>query len=341
MREDESNIPTEEEEAKEEFFPLPLAVMQPGTTAPIDLYLYEHDPPRYLLYKRAATPLTDEIRQRLLDNGVEELYVRTEDEDAFYEYVEEQIHAIMADDLLPLDQAVPIVYQTGIRTMKTVLEDPRSGENVKKAAKVVEPIVDAVLKSEDPVADITSLIAHDYYTYTHCMNVCVLLVAASRELLGISQQTPLRTIGLGALLHDLGKSRISEDILNKPGKLTEEEFAEIKRHPEYGLELARRYVSLTDTAARIMKNHHEHYDGSGYPDGLEGDQIHPVVRLSTVVDVYDALTTKRPYAPASTPYEALTIMAEKMKGHFGLNELRGFIRFLGPRDEMRDTREAD
>jgi len=320
------------------FFPLPLAVMQPGTTAPIDLYLREEEPERYLLYKRVATPLTDEIRARLLANGVKELYVRDEDEDDYYAYVEEQISAIVKDDLLPVDQAMPIVYQTGTRIMDHVLNDPRAGGNIKRASAIVEPVVDAVLKSERPVADITALIAHDYYTYTHSMNVCVLLVAASKELLGVTSQQTLRVIGLGGILHDIGKSRISDDILNKPGKLTEEEFRQIKMHPEWGLEIARDYVNLADTAARIIKNHHEHYDGSGYPEGLSGEKIHPVVRLSTVIDVYDALTTKRSYSDAVRPYEALKIMVEKMPGHFGLKELRAFIRFLGPADDMRDAR---
>lgn len=324
-----------------DFFPLPLAVMQPGTTAPIDLYLREEEPPqRFVLYKRADTPLTDEVRQRLLDHGVEKLYVRTEDEDAFYAYVEEQLNAIMKDDLMPVEQAMPIVYQTGTRIMKRVLEDPRSGENIKKAAGIVEPVVDAVLKSERPVADITSLIAHDYYTYTHCMNVCVLLVAASKELLGVTKEHTSRIIGLGAILHDIGKSRIPEDILNKPGELTTEEWHQIEKHPEWGLEIARGYLNLADTAARIIKNHHEHYDGSGYPEGLSGEKIHPVVRLSTVIDVYDALTTERSYAEAVTPYEALKIMVEEMPHHFGLKELRGFIKFLGPRDAMRDARSG-
>jgi putative nucleotidyltransferase with HDIG domain len=222
--------------------------------------------------------------------------------------------------------------------MKKVFESPRAGGNVRRAVQMVDSVVESALKSEDPLNDITALIAHDYYTYTHSVNVCVFLVATSRELLGVTSPSALKRVGRGAILHDIGKSQIPVEIINKKGKLDADEWEQMKQHPELGLEIAGRYISLSGVAADVIRHHHEHFDGSGYPDGLEGTRIRPVVQLSTVVDVYDAVTTRRSYAEASAPYSALKMMVEEMQGHFSLPVLRAFIRFLGPEEYSRDAR---
>ncbi len=320
------------------FFPIDLATMQPGTRTPADLYLQEKHPPGFILYKNANKPLTDKVRERLLSHGIEQLYMRKEDEEAFYEYVTEQIDAILADDLLSPEKAMPVIYQCGAWVMNKVLEEPRSGANLKQATDMVEPMVDTVLRSEQPVEELTSLIAHDYYTYTHCVNVCVFLLATAKAILGIQNESTLRDIGRGAILHDIGKSQIPEEILTKPSALTPDEFEEIKKHPVLGLEMARKHLKLSGLTAALIRNHHEQHDGGGYPDGLKGDAIPPVVRLAKIIDVYDALTTKRCYADKSAPYDALAIMVQKMEGHFSLPELRAFIKYLGPREPSRDSR---
>ncbi|MFO7858190.1 MAG: HD domain-containing phosphohydrolase [Ectothiorhodospiraceae bacterium] len=325
-------------EAHQDFFPLPLGVMQPGTSAPVDLYLHEENPPRFVLYKSADAPLTDQVRQRLIRNGVEELHMRGDDEEAYHRYVEEQLDTILQDDLLTAEKALPIVYQSASRVVHHLFDDPRSGENLKRASRMVGFVVESVLESADPLQDISSLITHDYYTYTHSVNVCGLLVAAAKDLLAISSAKTLREIGRGAILHDIGKSQIPREILEKPGQLTPDEFEQIKEHPVVGLEMAGEHMRLSPTAAAIIRNHHEHYDGSGYPDGLAGEDIPPIVRFSTVVDVYDALTTKRSYGEAAAPFAALQIMTDEMEGHFGLEELRSFIRYLGPKERMHDVR---
>lgn len=325
-------------EQAEEFFPIPLAVMQPGTVAPVDLYLFQKSPPGYTLYKTADTPLNDEVRERLILNGVGDLYMRAEDEEAYCRYVEEQINAILQDDLLEIEKAWPVVYQASSHVMEDLFEDPKAGHNVRRAESMVSSLVTSVLKSEDPLKHITSLIKYDYHVYTHSVNVAVLLTAACREILSIKSEALLRQVGRGAVLHDIGKSQVPREIINKPGKLTEEEFEEIKKHPMGGLKMARERVELDPVGASIIRNHHEHFDGSGYPDGLEGEQIKPVIRLSTIIDVYDAMTTKRCYAEAKPPYSALKIMVHEMKGHFSIPELRSFIVFLGPRDDSRDVR---
>jgi HD-GYP domain-containing protein (c-di-GMP phosphodiesterase class II) len=224
--------------------------------------------------------------------------------------------------------------------MVDVFADPRSGKNLRRAQGLVEATVMSIMKRPDSLWQMTSVASHDYYTYTHCVNVCMFLVGASRELLGVEGESQLRRIGLGGIFHDVGKSQVPEHILNKPGKLTPEEFEEIKRHPALGVELIAEQRSLSAVASAIVRSHHERYEGGGYPDGVPAEGLREVVRLSTIIDVYDALTTERCYARARSPFAALQLMLNDMDGHFDPDLLRRFVAFLGPSQAKGPPMEA-
>ncbi len=319
--------------AGQQFFPIALAIMQPGTLAPVDIYIRTDSPAAYRLYKKGRTELSEQVRQRLLERGVAELYLRREEEDAYYDYVEANVDAIVGDALLPPEEACRIVYQSSSRVMYDVFENPRSGTNLKRAQKMVEGAVQSIMNNPDALWQMTSIASHHYYTYTHCVNVCAFLVAASKELLGITERAELEQIGIGGMLHDIGKSEIPEGILSKPGKLNDEEWSYVRQHPVLGEELLTDQRDLSPTARVIIRHHHEHADGSGYPDGLTVEEVDRVVRLATLVDVYDALTTERSYAPARPPYRALGLMLEEMAPELDQDLLRDFVQFLGPGSE--------
>jgi putative nucleotidyltransferase with HDIG domain len=323
---------------EQDLFPIPLAVMQPGTLAPVNLYIKFRRPPRIILYKRAYAPLREEIRERLMDRGVAELFLRKQDEKAYYDYVEQNLTAIVRDELLPPQQTSRLVYESSSRVMAETFEDPRSGRNMQRAHTMVEATVLSILKDPEALWHMTAIAAHDYYTYTHCVHVCMFLVSACRDLLGITDISMLRPIGLGGLFHDIGKSQIPPEILNKPGKLTNDEFELVKKHPVLGVELVKDDRRVPRSSAQIIRSHHEHFDGFGYPSGLSGEGIHKVSRLATIIDVYDALTTKRPYAPARDPYQALELMLNQMASHFDVPMLRAFVKFLGPKEFRMELR---
>ncbi len=215
--------------------------------------------------------------------------------------------------------------------MEDLFEDPRSGRNILRAHAMVEPMVLSIMKEPDSLWDIASLAAHDYYTYTHSVNVSLFLIATGREILGIDGMSQLKEVGFGGLLHDVGKSRIPEEILRKRGSLTEQESVLVREHPMAGLEIVRRHHRLSPTSRAIIRSHHESYDGTGYPDGIRGAAIPQVAGLAKIIDVYDALTTERPYANARSPFDAMELMG-RMTGHFDVGMLRLFVRFLGPKE---------
>lgn len=314
---------------KGEYFPISLGIMQPGTLSPTDLFVCNGSY-GYTLYRAAHTEFHERTRRRLLDRGFENLFLRKSDENAYRSYVEENIDAIVRDDLLPEEETSRIVYDSSAKVMQDVLENPRSGKNIRRAERVVRATVLSIMKNPDALWQMTGMASHDYYTYTHCVNVSMFLVAASQALLGIDGQKELEEIGTGGMLHDIGKSGVPGEILNKPGKLTDEEFERIKEHPQIGVELVADSRRLRPASRAIIRHHHESYDGSGYPDGLTADGIGRVARLAKVVDVYDALTTDRSYASARKPYAALKLMQGPLETEFDLKLLRRFVRFLGP-----------
>ncbi len=317
-------------EPRDEYFVVPLAALQPGTVTPVNLYAKFGSPPVFVLHRTAQAQMDGRARDRLVSRGVRELYVLKRDEDAYLDYVEENVDKIIHDDLLPQEQACQIVYKSSSRVMVDVFENPRSGENLRRAQRMVEATVSAVMRNPRALWQMTSMASHDYYTYTHCVNVATFMVGASKDLLDITERQTLERIGMGGIFHDIGKSLIPTEILNKAGKLSADEFRRIKEHPEMGVELVGEHVPMSAVSRTIIRNHHESFNGSGYPDGLTGEGIARLARLAKVVDVYDALTTNRSYASAREPYQALDLMLNKMADEFEVRLLRAFIKFLGP-----------
>jgi putative nucleotidyltransferase with HDIG domain len=308
--------------------PVPVATLQGDTLNPVDLYL-ETAPENYVLYRSARIPLEPESLERLQERGVKTLYCRKKESQAYYDYVERNLQSIIAGDELSGPEAGRIVYETASRTMADLFENPRSGQLQTRARRLAKATVTALVRDPDTLWDMTAMAGHDYQTYTHCVNVSLFLAGACQQILGIDDADELEDISVGGVLHDIGKSKVPESILKKPGKLTDDEFQTIKEHPLSGLDLARQHKLLSKTSENVILRHHERKDGSGYPDGLGMEDLDDVARLSTIVDVYDALTTDRPYADARTPYEALKLMMNQMEGHFDMSLLRRFVNFLG------------
>lgn len=173
--------------------------------------------------------------------------------------------------------------------------------NIDSALGNARDIVDVL--TENPQCEYLDLKTFDNYTYEHSISVAVYAT-----LVGIADcmtKEQLYKLAYAGLLHDIGKMSISEEILNKPGKLTFEEYEEMKHHPEYGFNMLKDNIEISATTRMGVFEHHENEDGSGYPRGITGDKIYKFAKIIHVVDVYDALATERPYKKALTPVESL------------------------------------
>jgi len=200
-----------------------------------------------------------------------------------------------------------------VNQVKQLFSPARLGEGQKpvvtlaEAAKVVERLVEEILANKSTVVNLTDIRAYDEYTFGHSVNVAVLAILTGINL-GYSR-VRLFHLGMAALLHDVGKTRIPVNVLNKPQALTDEEFTLIKKHPVYGYEIINDDPGLGKLCALVALQHHERYNGEGYPQGLSGKEIHHFAGIAGMVDMYDALTSDRIYRKAYPPYEAYEMIS--------------------------------
>lgn len=209
-----------------------------------------------------------------------------------------------------------------------MLREARLGHaiNADAALPVVEEIAGSVLRNPTALISVARLKSADDYTYLHSVAVCALMVSLGRQL-GLSEGD-IRVAGLGGLLHDMGKAAMPLEVLNKPGKLTDDEFAIIKTHPEAGHRMLREGGVSDEGVLDIAIHHHERMDGAGYPHGQAGEGISLLARMGAVCDVYDAITSNRPYKPGWDPAESIRRMTS-WKGHFDTTVLKAFIKSVG------------
>ncbi len=196
-----------------------------------------------------------------------------------------------------------------------------------QCAELVHEIATSVGRNPSALISLARLKTHDDYSYMHSVAVAALMATLAKQL--EMDDTQVRMAAKAGLLHDMGKAVMPLDILNKPGKLTDEEFALIKTHPQHGHALLLAGESVNDVELDVCLHHHEKMDGTGYPDKLSGDEISLFARMGAVCDVYDAITSNRPYKQGWDPAESIARMAGWAKGHFDLTIFKAFVTSLG------------
>ncbi|MBI5007659.1 MAG: HD-GYP domain-containing protein [Nitrosomonadales bacterium] len=207
--------------------------------------------------------------------------------------------------------------------------EARMGNAIKvsEAAPLVDEINQSITRNPEAFLNLARLKTKDDYTYLHSVAVCALMIALGKQL-GLSG-ADLKDVGLAGLLHDVGKMMIDDQVLNKPGKLTDDEFELIKEHPRRGWELLKDSPDITEVALDVCLHHHERVDGTGYPERISGDKLTLFARMGAVCDVYDALTSNRCYKNGWEPAETIRKMAEWRNGHFDERVFQAFVKTIG------------
>ncbi|WP_026603230.1 HD-GYP domain-containing protein [Methylomonas sp. 11b] len=215
------------------------------------------------------------------------------------------------------------------RIVHNVLQDCRLGKQVQleQVEPVVSGIIESIFRNPDAIVSLLRIKQADKYTFQHSVAVGTLLISFCRAL-DIDRKL-IEQVGLGGLLHDIGKMQVPNNILNKPGKLTESEFEIMKKHVSYGCQVLEKTPGLSPITLSVAAEHHECFDGSGYPLGLKGDEISLYGQMASVVDVYDALTSTRIYHTGIEPTEVLRKLLEWSDHHFNLTLVHQFIRSIG------------
>lgn len=282
----------------------------------------------------------------IMDKGIEKVKIDTEKSDILdhgdgrkmteipvpddfnpLEDIAEELRETLEDANAPPETKAKAVYDHSIQMMNSILVKPSPG-NILKGKKMITEIVDHILIDDDTANYLTKITSHDYYTYTHSVNVGFLSVLLAKAIYKDSEDHDMGELGAGFFLHDLGKCDVPAYLINKPGKLSDSEWVIMRKHPTYGQRVLAEADQLTPECGVIVMQHHEREDGSGYPFGRKGHHIHDYARICTLADVYDALTSTRSYKKNVSPDEALRIMKEEMHNFFSQDLFDEFVQLF-------------
>jgi HD-GYP domain-containing protein (c-di-GMP phosphodiesterase class II) len=270
------------------FLPVATATLDPATVLGCDLYIQRNGVRTAELYRERNYPFEPDDLARLREAGVDHLYVRLEEADAYRAYLCTHV----------LHQAeIPITVRLNAlrEVTRIAFQDALTANNCDRLVHAADDfsrdLAQMVAEHSPAFGELFAMLEHDYYTFTHVCNVSIYCAVIGFRM-GFCE---LARLAAGALLHDIGKRHIPHHILNKPGDLTDEEWALVYEHPTVGFrELAGR-TDLTWGQLMMVYQHHERLDGSGYPTGVRADEIHPWAKICSVADVFDAMTCQRSY----------------------------------------------
>lgn len=268
---------------------------------------------RLLLARGVA--LTENFIRRLSEMGIGSLYV----EDGIFDAA--------------VDRCETVSQSTRMESVKLLKETYRSVEgkrhiNTLSVRNAVEGLIDEVLGNYGTLLNFYEIRTYDDYTFNHSVDVCILSI-----LTGITlgyNRLQLRELATGALLHDIGKVEVSKEVLNKPGSLLPDEMEEIRQHPARGFDILRRHYDIPLLSAHVALQHHERLDGSGYPRRISGDEIHEYARIVMIADVFDALSSDRPYRPACPVAKALDFIKSEVGKSFEEDYVAALISNISP-----------
>jgi len=239
---------------------------------------------------------------------------------------------------VPFDDEIPFIQEIHAAkkikaeaetVVQNVMKGVRMGRSIEgdRVKRAVNSMVDSVLRNHDALTSLTRMKNFDEYIFVHSLDVCILSLSMARHL--SLPREEMVEIGIGALLHDVGKMRIDPQILKKPATLSETEWVEVRKHPIYSLEIMEDSKGISEQAKQLALQHHERYNGNGYPFGLKGEAISLCGQIAGIVDFYDAVTTDRPFQKAVQPHEAIRKLYERGIEDFNRLLVERFIQCIG------------
>ena len=287
-----------------------LSVIDGQGRAPCNLFR-NVGPHRYVLLAQKGLPIDRSLPEKLADRGQGNLYIQEEEAPLYFKYLREVCLKIVADPHISAPKKAAVVYNSCRDVLQRIHEDPRASF-ISTAVDAIAPTMDLIISDSVATKCLFKLTSYDQSTYTHSTNVGIFSIALARHFYGHESVGKLKAFGAGFFLHDMGKSMIPLEILNKPGPLTPAERVIVNRHPEDGFNILQKCGVMTEEIKIITLQHHERDDGTGYPNGLKRREIHPYARICRLADIYEALTAERPYKKARTSFAALKLMKEEV-----------------------------
>ncbi len=286
---------------------------------------------RYILFCRGNQQFSSGLREELLSKNVEQFYISSEDTAKYLRYQEQNLSQIIDDSSRSSLQKSGALYQVAKNLTHDILKDPLPSHTIERAAVWVGNAIIHIIQNEKTFSTMFEVSSNDYHTHTHSVNVSIIGLLFGKYL--ALSPDELKCLRTGLLLHDIGKASLPQNIITKRGNLTPQEFNIIKQHPKAGLNLLEGNKKIDGTSLKVVIQHHENDDGTGYPYGIGGSEIHLFGHIARIIDAFDAMTSDRPYAAAMKPFATLAEIKKEMQGCFNEELLQEFICFLGRKEQ--------
>lgn len=301
--------------------PILISSLEIEREIPFDLYIKRVD--SFVLFLGKGNAFKKSSAERLKKNGHELVFISRYEQGTYDLYIHEMLDKYELESPQKLKAKSKELYDSSKAIMNDIFSKDITKESVESAKGVAENMLQQLQKDKRAFFSIMEVSSYDYYTYTHSINVCMYSVA-----IGLTLNLPpleMKILSEGALFHDIGKSKIDINIINKNGKLSDEEFRKIQEHPVLGVKILKENGVENRSILEIVKEHHEKQNGNGYPSHLRRENISMLAQMVTVADIFDALTTERSYKKAMSTFEALSLMKSVMKDELNPTILKSFI----------------
>jgi len=292
---------------------------------PLNTFLFEVD--GFKVYLKKGDTFTKENEKSLLDKGQKYLFILKEELRDYNFGVEKKLTKTLSDEKIPVNERTEILRNASVSMVEEIFDSMDILKDKERIDNLTGNMVDFLTSNNGVLFNLLSLSSHDFYTYRHSVDVSIYNVMFAKYI-GITNKKQLNIYAKAGLFHDLGKSKVSNKIINKKGPLDDEEWKIMKSHPKYSADILKEIYGVHQNIVDAALYHHEKIDGTGYPFGLSGDKIPFIGRLTSISDIFSALTTHRSYSKARTIYEALNFMTENLKGKVDKHLLKKFIQMF-------------
>jgi len=307
--------------------PISVAVLFPETVPGVALYLGNEDTDTYRLYRGPELEITAADLESLRSRGISRLYVASDEYASYQHYLREHLDSMLEDESVSPARRAGCLNEVLRDTLGDIFRRGDLENRLREINDFGRKMVRTLCRDDLVFSELRAFLYHDYHTFTHSANVAVYSVLLARES-GIQDREELTAIAVGGLLHDAGKLDIPASILSKPGRLDERETSVMRRHPVLGFRKLSHRPDLSFGQLMMIYQHHEHVDGKGYPVRCTARELHLWGRICAITDVFEALTSSRPYRPALNLPTASRVMQERSGAAFDEDLLKCWIQIL-------------
>ncbi len=301
------------------FIKIRLNSLHAKAPIPFDLFVLINN--KQIHYLRAGDCLDQSKLDRFENKAPDSFFVKIEDRPQFKKYIHQKLNS---NELSPLEKAT-MLRESSLTLVEELYESPDIRRALDESKEIIHQFVDLMAAAPEAMSNLIGLSSHDFYTYTHSLDVGVYCLGLAR-VLGFTREE-LIEMGQGALFHDIGKRQVSINIITKDGPLDEVEWIQMQKHPQYGLVILDEHKA-SEAIKACSFEHHESVSGNGYPQQLQAHEIHPMAKIVALADTFDALTTQRSYNKPMKPSVALDFMKTKLAGRYDEEMMRAMYDVL-------------